>query len=1381
VAPYATALAAMVAPDAAAANLTQLARLGALGRHGFYEALDYTPSRLPEGASVAVIRSFMAHHQGMTIVALADALLGGVMRARFHAEPMIQATELLLQERMPRDVATVLPWEVQVSSLAPGRFIEPASGRHFTSADQAAPAAHLLSNGRFTTMLTSAGSGYTSWGDIAVTRWREDATRDDHGSYIFIRDLQRGDVWSAGFQPSGVAPDAYNVAFTEDRALFTRHEGTLTTAMEVLVSPEDHAEIRRIALTNDGPYPRELEVTSYAELVLAPLAADIAHPAFSKLFIETEYLPGVEALIATRRRRAPADQEIWAAHLAIVENGVALGGAAFETDRARFLGRGQGIRTPIAMSGGQALSNTSGTVLDAIFALRKCVRIAPGATVHIAFWTLVAPTRAALVDSIDKHRDSTAFDRVTTLAWTQAQVQLHHLGINAGEAARFQQLAGHIIHAAPLLRPASETIKRGVGMQSTLWPQGISGDLPIVLLRITDAEHLEIARQLLQAHEYWWLKGLAVDLIILNERQSSYVQDLQVALETLVRTSEARRSGHGVGGRVFVRRADLLSGETRALLLAVARVVLVAQRGSLGDQLDRIVPVPQAVRPVARPSPAQLGGVVLPAARPVLEFPNGLGGFANAGKEYVTILEPGQSTPAPWINVIANPGFGFHVSAEGRGYTWAVNSRENQLTPWSNDPVSDPSGEVFYLRDEESDVLWSPVAYPIRDPAGTYMARHGHGYSQFTHTAHGIATTLLQYVPLTAPLKLSRLTLHNQSGRARKLSLTAYVEWVLGPSRNAAQAFIVTELDQATGALFARNPWSNAFGARVAFLDLGGRQTQATGDRSGFIGRNGTLASPLALADGYALAGRLGAGLDPCGALRTVVELPPGAQVEIVICLGQAESATAARQLVTQFRIIDLDTVLSDVKHRWEDILGAVQVKTPDRAMDIMLNGWLLYQTLACRIWARAGFYQASGAYGFRDQLQDGMALTASYPAETRAHLLRAAGRQFLEGDVQHWWLPHSGQGVRTRISDDRAWLAYAVSHYVTATGDAGVLDETVAFLEGQVLEEWVHDCFFLPVISEKSASLFEHCALALDASLALGGHGLPLIGTGDWNDGMNRVGEHGAGESVWLGWFLYTALRRFIPLAVARGDDARASIWQAHATSLLAAIEHNAWDGAWYCRGFYDDGTKLGAAESEECRIDSIAQSWAVLSGAAAPERAARAMASVETELLRLADGVALLFAPPFDKTSLDPGYIKGYPPGIRENGGQYTHAAIWSVMAFAALGEGDKAAGLFAMLNPVHHAGTRADVLRYKIEPYAVAADVYAQYPHIGRGGWSWYTGSAGWMQRAGVESILGVRIEGEYLHLDPCIPKSWSGFEMTLRYRTARYEITVQTLRR
>ena len=1377
VAPYATALATMVDPGAAARNFARLATIGACGRYGFYEALDYTPTRLPEGKEVAIVRAFMAHHQGMTVVAIANGLLNGALRARFHAEPIVRATELLLHERTPRDVAVAHPRAEEVKTAATVRDLELPTVRRLRSAHAATPEAHLLSNGRYTVMLTGAGSGYSRWGDLGVTRWREDVTRDDWGAYVFLRDVQSGDVWSAGYQPSGVEPDSYDVTFTEDRAKFVRRDGTITTILEVVVSPEDNAEVRRVSVANTGNRARDIELTSYAELVLAPPAADAAHPTFFKLFVQTEYLAKVGAILATRRRRSPAEPEIWAAHLAVVE-GEAVGEPEIETDRARFLGRGRDVRAPIAVMDGRPLSNTVGTVLDPVFALRRRVRVPPGRTVRIAFWTVVASSRGDVLDLADKHHDATAFDRAATLAWTQAQVQLSHLGVDPDQASLFQRLAGHVLYADPSMRPSSDAIRRGGGGPAALWAQGISGDIPIVLVQIDNIEDLAIVRQLLRAHETWRMKQLAVDLVILNDLASSYIQDLQIALETLVRTSQSRpQIGADVAhGSVFVLRADLISVETRALLLSMARAVLDGRRGTLSEQLNRLQEADTAAAPSPRRMPPADVSQTVPVP-PNLEFFNGLGGFAADGREYVTILSAGRSTPAPWINVIANPSFGFQVAVEGGGYTWSLSSRENQLTPRSNDPVTDRPGEVIYLRDEESGELWGPTAVPIRDEAAPYIARHGQGYSRFEHTAHGVALDLLQYVPLDDPIKISRLTIRNTSGRPRRLSVTAYVEWVLGPSRSVSALSVVTDIDPETGAMLARNPWNMTFGSHVAFADLGGRQTAWTGDRREFLGRNGTLDNPAALTGEALLSRRVGAGLDPCGALQTAVELEPGGTVEIVFFLGAAATAADAQSLIARYRAADLDAVLREVVGYWDDVLGTVQVKTPDRSMDIMLNRWMLYQTLACRMWARSAFYQASGAYGFRDQLQDGMALALSRPALTRAHLLRAAARQFVEGDVQHWWLPPSGQGVRTRISDDRSWLAYAAAHYVETTGDIAVLDEPVPFLEGQALRSGEHDAYFQPTIADESACLFEHCARGLDRSLGVGEHGLPLIGTGDWNDGMNRVGEMGKGESVWLGWFLHATLAAFAPLAKARDQQARAAKWLAHTAALRTSLEREGWDGDWYRRGYFDDGTPLGSSTSDECRIDSIAQSWGVISAAADPARALRAMAAVDEQLIRGDVGLALLLTPPFDRTPLDPGYIRGYPPGIRENGGHYTHAAAWSVIAFAALGQGDKSADLFSLVNPINHPSTRADVQRYKVEPYVVAADVYSVAPHVGRGGWTWYTGAAGWMYRAGIEGILGFRLQGAFLLLAPCIPKAWPRFEIVFRYRSARYEIAVE----
>ena len=705
-----------------------------------------------------------------------------------------------------------------------------------------------------------------------------------------------------------------------------------------------------------------------------------------------------------------------------------------------------------------------------------------------------------------------------------------------------------------------------------------------------------------------------------------------------------------------------------------------------------------------------------------------------------------------------------------------MNSRENKLTPWTNDPVSDTPGEVFYVRDEDSGITWGPTLLPIREDPSAYVVRHGQGYTRFEHEAHGIALDLLQLVPVSDSVKLSRLTLENHSGRKRRLQVTAYAEWVLGVSRSVSAPHVVTEIDTVTGAMFASNAWNGEFADAVAFADLGGRQASWTGDRLEFLGRNATLVHPASLERGRELSGKTGAGLDPCAALRTGIELEPGERCEVLFMLGQGRNREEARELVERYRGLGCDEPLREVEEAWDRVLGTVQVETPDPSMDLMLNRWLLYQTLSCRIWSRSGLYQSGGAYGFRDQLQDVLALLLCRPDLVREHLLRAAARQFREGDVQHWWHPPTGRGVRTRISDDRLWLPYAVTRYLRSTQDAAVLDEQIPWLEGPALEEGQQEAYFEPTASEDRATLYEHCAQALDRSLELGIHGLPLIGAGDWNDGMNRVGHEGQGESVWLGWFLLTNLKEFAQTAEQRGEDGRAMRWRSAAANLETSLDAEAWDGEWYKRAFFDDGTPLGSVENDECWIDSIPQSWAVISGAADEQRARRAMDSVDRQLVRRDDGLILLFAPPFDQTPLDPGYIKGYVPGIRENGGQYTHAASWSIVAFAMLGEGEKAVELFDILNPIRHADSRAKLDRYKGEPYVVAADVYSQAPHAGRGGWTWYTGAAGWLYRAGLESILGFQKEGLALRIDPCIPRAWDGFRLTYRHGSTLYRIVV-----
>ncbi|WP_413290134.1 GH36-type glycosyl hydrolase domain-containing protein [Bdellovibrio sp. HCB337] len=1375
VAPYATLLAAMYEPSLAASNLRRLETFGARGLYGFYEAIDFTSTRLPSHTSYSVVKAYMAHHQGMSLVAITNLFKENLFCRFFHAEPLVQATEILLQERPPR-VVGVIP-TTEAPHFAFVREEVSNVSRLYHSVNRPTPRTQILSNGQYSVMITAAGSGYSHYQKNAVTRWREDVTQDRWGHYFFLKDKDSQKVWSPTYQPLGTPADYYEVSFAEDRVTFMREEDDIYSRLEIFVSPESNAEMRQLTLTNHSDLVREIEVTSYAEIVLNTPGADTAHPAFSNLFVQTEFIPEIETLIAQRRPRSSTDPIFWAAHVLQADHHQ-VGDVEYETNRGLFLGRGRNIRNPEAIFDGQKLSKTLGPVLDPIFSLRTRIRLEPGSTSVITFSMMAGHTREEVLHLAESYHEPQIYERVSTLAWGQAQVKLQYLNIEPEEAHLFQRLASRLLYLDSSLRPSGAVLKRNVKDITQLWSQGISGDFPIIAVRIEDWEDRGVVRQLLKAQEYLSLKNVVVDLVILNAKGTSYSQELHSLLESLVHmgTVAAPPPLHQTRGKVFLLREDLLSTEERLAVYAEARVTLAAKQGSLSDLVNRML------HPTNPPAPATSVNrhKIAPLLKmPELEFFNGLGGFTPDGREYVVVLnKASQNTPTPWLNVISNGNFGFQVSESGSGYTWSMNSRENQITPWSNDPVCDPSGEAFYFYDHESKCIWSPTALPIRLEEASYIARHGQGYSTFEHLSHGVYSTLTQFVPLDLSVKVSLLKLENRSSQKRRISIYSYVEWVLGFARAVTAPLTITEVDEVTGALFALNSRSNEFGHRVAFASfLYSKKQSVTGDRREFIGRNSSLASPYAVVRGTGLSNHVGAALDPCGAFHIEVTMSPGETLEIPFVLGQAESREEARNILTVLRNQKPEEMLLQVTRQWDAWLEKIQVHTPDQAMNLLLNRWLLYQNMSCRYWARSAFYQAGGAYGFRDQLQDSMALVHMAPDEVRSHILRAACRQFVEGDVQHWWHPPMGRGVRTHFSDDLLWLPYVVSYYIDVTKDFSILEEEVSFLEGPPLRPDQEDSYYTPTVSTQTASLYEHCARALDRSLKVGVHGLPLIGCGDWNDGMNRVGKEGKGESVWLGWFLYTNLQLFVRHAESRDDSTRAIQWAHHTESLKKALETHGWDGDWYRRAYYDDGTPLGSAQSSECRIDSLAQTWAVISGAGDPARTRHAMQALDRLLVRRQEKIIQLFTPPFDKTPLDPGYIKGYLPGVRENGGQYTHAAAWCIIAFALLEDGHKAQELFNLVNPIYHGITLEAAQRYKIEPYVVAGDVYSQAPHAGRGGWSWYTGSAGWMYRAGLEYILGFGVKGDELTINPQISPDWAQFKINYRHKSSLYEILVE----
>ena len=1373
VAPYATMLALPLAPVAGVDNLRRLRRLGLWNEYGYYEAIDFSRRPGPDLPSGVIVRAYMAHHQGMSFLALVNVLHADIMQQRFHGDPRVKATAPLLYERIP--VAPVLhhlPTREELPVRVGAVSQEPSVSR-FETPHTNTPRVQLLGNGRYSLMISNAGGGYSRWQGLEINRWRADTTQDDWGTFCYLKDLDSGRIWSNTYQPTAGQADDYEARFPLDRVEFDRREAGIETKTEIIVSTEDDVEIRRLTLANRSLRVRHIELTTYLELAMAEHRTDRQHPAFNKLFIQTEALADRRTLLASRRSRSPDERPIWVGHRLTFREGTA-GPFAFETDRAAFIGRGRSLRRPMGVE--HELTNAAGYVLDPILSLRGSLRLAPGQQATVSMIVGAASTRQAAVALMEKYADPTTIERSFELSWASTQLALRMLRIHPDEARRFQKLASFMLYPSGLQRPPEERIKDSLKGQAGLWPYGISGDVPIALATIGEVQDLALVRQLLQAHSYWRQQGLVADLVIMNEESSGYDRPLKERLDGLIDAYAAYAGIEGPGG-VYLLSADQLPEEDVTLLLAAARVSLVAARGPLAQQLGTPAeapepPAPIEVRTVEEEPPAPL---------PYLDLPyfNSLGGFTQDGREYVTYLAPGSETPVPWVNVMANPNFGALAGESGAGTTWSGNSQRNRLTPWSNDPVMDPASEVIYLRDEDSGQFWTPTAKPIRTGAA-YRARHGAGYTVYEHNSHGLEAELTVFVPVDEaggdPIKVSRLRLRNDSGRTRRISATYYLGWVLGEHREETQPHIVTDWDETAGAILATNSYREQGADLVAFAAMDPAATSYSGDRTAFIGRNGDLGQPAALTQTN-LPNRVGGVLDPCAALQSAIELEPGGQAEFIFLLGEAESEAAARILVAKYREnLAVELALESTRRWWDQLLDGIHVQTPELSADFLINRWLLYQTLSCRLWGRTALYQSGGAFGFRDQLQDGLALLHQQPELARRQILRAAGRQFEEGDVQHWWHP-AGGGIRSRISDDMLWLPYCVARYVEVTGDTAILEEQAPFLQARPLQPDEAEAYLTPTVTSQTASLWEHCRRAVARGLTHGPHGLPLIGAGDWNDGLNRIGIEGKGESVWLGWFLISVLKGMADLAGLRGESGEQAAYLEQAGTLARRIEQVAWDGAWYLRAFTDQGVPLGSSASEEGWIDSLPQSWAWLSGQADEERATRAFESAQRHLVRPNEGLVLLFTPPFDRLEPSPGYIRAYPPGVRENGGQYTHAAIWLAMAAARAHRGDEAVELLRLINPIEHAKDAAGVGRYQLEPYVLAGDVYRLTGRIGQGGWSWYTGSAGWMYQAWVDEVLGLKRRGTRLRIDPVIPAWWDGFTVRYRHGEAVYWIEVR----
>ncbi len=1380
IAPYASLMAIGIDPKAVLKNIKDLEKAGAMGHFGFFESIDYTTSRLPVDQNKAVIKTYMAHHQGMIMVALANFLGPKSITNRVHKDPRIKSSELLLQEQIPQTKPIEKQKEMQIATrtkettsvmVAPWRV----------RTDRPDKSINVISNGRLRMMMTESGSGYLAWEKIALTRWRKDASLDNWGIWYFIQDLDRNRYWSISKRPIDVKAQEYRVIYGPHMIEIRRVTEDIRAILQTTITPKDDLCLQKISINNQSNEIRNLRILSYGEVVLAPLATDQQHPAFNKMFIESSYHPEENMLHFQRRKRSSDEAPLGMSHLLIDDKDQDY---EFETDRKKFIGRGHEILDPIILKNNSELSSSVGITLDPIFSIGKRIELPPNESIDLIYLTLASENIEESKKLVNNYKNTIKIANAFDSAESYSEKMLRALDLNSNQLSKYQKLLSHIIFPIPNLRAEPSIIKENILSQSGLWSFGISGDYPILLVQIDQQEELEALQESILAHTYWRKLGLMIDLVILNTKDSGYEQELNEKIHKAISQMEAQEWVNSRGG-IFVLTASNMEKKSITLIKSGAAVLLDLKSADLEAHLEKAEEIEPSLPPLVPTADDAQYDVDITISRPEdLVLDNGLGGFTEDGREYKIFLgdypkstkETGQQTPAPWINVIANQKFGFLVSETGSGYTWSINSGENRLSPWMNDPVSDTSGECFYLRDEITASVWSPTPYPAGK--GTdYLVTHGQGYTTFKSINHGFEQELMFFVDPDEPIKYIHLSLKNLTSKFRRLTATYFIEWVLSSTRDDSKNFIVPSFDNENGVLLARNTYSPEFSEYVAFLASDHTVHGLTTDRKEFLGMPGDRSYPEGLKR-IGLSGKIETGIDPCAVMQSHLNFEPGEEKSITFILGQEESRVKAIELVREHNKPEKITErFEQGKEKWDSLLNTLQVHTPDPDFDVVLNRWLLYQAMSCRIWGRSAFYQSSGAYGFRDQLQDVTSILAANPEESREHILRSAKHQFEAGDVLHWWHPPSGQGVRTRITDDLLWLVYVTAEYITKTGDSDILNEEIPFRLGEPLKEDEEERYGHYDTSEEKYSLFEHCRRALSHGDTQGPHGLPLMGSGDWNDGMNRVGIGGRGESVWLAWFLYENHKRFADLCEIKQKPELARKHRERAVEIKDTVNKIAWDDDWYLRAYYDDGTPLGSHRNEECQIDSIPQSWSILTGGAPNERKMKAIYSVEERLVHREDRLIQLFTPPFDETEKDPGYIKGYPPGIRENGGQYTHAAIWAVWALTTLGMGDQAYEQFKLLNPVTHSLNLEDANRYVVEPYVVAADIYSRPPYVGHGGWTWYTGSSGWLYRLGTEAILGFQLMGEHFSIDPCIPDDWDGFNMTYKKNGTVFTIEVK----
>lgn len=1368
--PYASAMALTEQPKEVVANLKEIQEQGMDGKYGLYEALDYTPERLSTKRKNAAVKTYMAHHQALILLSINNLVNDNVLQKRFMHNPEMEAVDILLQERMPINVITTKEVKEKIEKLKYTDY-EPYTERVYTEVNNHMVNSNVISNEDYTVCVNDRGEGYSEYKNIIINKYKE---TDDYsqGIMFYLKNIKTQEIWTPTKMNNQTGPEKYEIHFMPDSCKYIGIKDNIITKLKIVISPNEPVEIRNLEIENRGNEEEIIEVTGVLEPVLSSKEQEYAHPAFNKLFLKTEYLQETGSILVERKSRTGNSNMYMGVNLYTEDENI--GELEYETDRAKLIGR-TNLGIPKMIANSTPFSRNLGIVPDLEIGMKRTMKVAPGEKVSISLIIAVSEEKEKIEENISKYKNEEHIKRVFEISKIRVEEETRYLGIKGKEIEKYQKILSFMLFQNPTKKLYINRLSNRKYNQADLWKYGISGDLPILLLKIKDVNDIYVVEDLLKAYEYFRTKNILIDLVILNEEENIYEKYVKEGIERKIQNRQLAYMQNVKGGIFIINSKEI---QDEGILEFKANLVIDAHEGNIATVLkymekDYI----ESIKNIGNIETQEIEEQIETAGKNFvtdeLKYYNEYGGFTADGREYVIRINKEHKLPTTWSHIIANQSFGTIVTENIGGFTWSRNSRLNRLSSWNNNPVIDVPSEAIYLKDMKNGKEWSLGALPMPDDKDYYI-KYGFGYANYEHVSDNILQSVDIFVPVEDKVKINIIRLKNVLPDKRKLKLIYYIKPILGEDEMKTMGNI--SLKHEGNILIAENIYAEDLVKNLSFVSSSEKIKSFTGNKKSFIG-SGSLANPEAL-NKISLNGENSLGQTPCIAMELEIELEEFESKEIVLLFGEGTDKTEIQEYIQKYSEPEkAQKALQEVKQFWFDKLNTVQVKTPIESINIMLNGWAAYQTIACRLWARSGYYQSGGAFGFRDQLQDTLGVKFIDIELMKKQIIKHAEHQFIEGDVEHWWHDESGKGIRTRFSDDLLWLVYLTEEYIEFTGDYSILDEEIAYIEGPCLEKGTDECYDTHPSTTQKETLYMHCIRAIEKATNLGNHNLPKIGSGDWNDGFSTVGNKGIGESVWLAFFLYDILQRFIPICEDKEDEERIPKYKGTMETLKQAVNEQAWDGRWYKRAYTDEGKAIGSMENEEARIDSIAQSWSVISDAGEKEKQQIAMEEAENQLIDKENAIIKLLDPPFEKSDLNPGYIKSYLPGVRENGGQYTHAALWLVWAMAILKQGNKAVEYYKYITPIEHARTREIANKYKVEPYVIVADMYGAQNLIGRGGWTWYTGSSSWYIKVGLENILGLQIKNDTLTIKPCIDSNWKEYSIRYRYKTSIYNIKIK----